>query len=454
MEKEQEKLIKKFNKIYVIELFVIAAIIIVLATLKITNVIGKGQNFRRIFNIITLVGCTYILFDFVWLCCSKKRQKRNSWFDKISLLPFAVAMFVFDIICLIQWDVAEISYFKLFVSIAFYYIAAIYIAQGIYHIKRPNPSIVEAAIQEYNDQLKQKETKSNSSMDEEHIKELLNNVLGEGSSIVSPLVGGMMNISYIVKDKNNKKYVLYISTEQANEMVDRPLEKEHQRIAYDLGVTSKNVYFDTERGVKINEFIEGTSIDKVKSFDYEKIAKLFKDFHSSKKLSKLDYNPFKRFVEEYEKEALSFAKAEDPEYQQLRDFLFEHKDYLESQKKVLSHNDAQRSNIVKDLNDNYYLIDFEFVGNNDEIYDIATFGNGVVQEGRTLLDYYFGKPSQDEIKRYYLWRIYISLQWYNVAVVKHYRGEGKAHGFDFLAVASHFLNNASDAYDGYKKEIK
>ena len=118
-------------------------------------------------------------------------------------------------------------------------------------------------------------------MNELEIKQLINKVLGEGSSIESPLVGGMMNISYIVKDKNNKRYVLYISTEQANEMVDRPLEKEHQAIAYLLGVTSKNIYFDVQKGIKINEYIEGSSIDKINEFDYDKIAELFHKFHSS-----------------------------------------------------------------------------------------------------------------------------------------------------------------------------
>ena len=126
-----------------------------------------------------------------------------------------------------------------------------------------------------------------------------------------------------------------------------------------------------------------------------------------------------------------------------------------SQRKVLSHNDAQRSNIIKTPNNEYYFIDFEFVGNNDPLYDVACFGNSFVSEGRELLNKYcFDKPSEDEIKRFYLWRIYISLQWYNVAITKHYRGEGEKHGFNFLDVAKHFLNNAKDAYDGYKMEIK
>ena len=292
-------------------------------------------------------------------------------------------------------------------------------------------------------------------MTNEEINVLLNKVLGPKSEVIEPVLGGMMNMSYLCKDGQGKKYILYISTEQANEMVDRALEKEHQQIIASLGITSKNVYFDVEKGIKINEFIEGKSLDKVDEFDYEKVAKLLKQLHRSVIISRKDYAPFRRFEEEYEKEALSFQKEVSPLYKEIRDFLFERKYYLESQEKVLCHNDAQRSNIVKTPNDEYYLIDFEFVGNNDPMYDIATFGNGLVSEGRKLLDKYcFDKPTNDKIKRYYLWRMFVSLQWYNVAITKHYRGEGEKHNFNFLDVAAHFLKNAKDAYDGYKLEIK
>ncbi len=291
-------------------------------------------------------------------------------------------------------------------------------------------------------------------MEKTEIIDLINKVLGEGSDIVSPLVGGMMNMSYIVKDKQGKKYVLYISTEQANEMVNRPLEKEHQRIVYSLGITSKNVYFDEEKGIKINEYIEGNSIDKVSSFDYKKVAKMFKTLHSSPVLSREDYAPFDRFENIYEKESFMYQSEINPLYEELRRYLFLHKDYLQRQRKTLCHNDAQRSNIVQTPEGDYYFIDFEFMGNNDPIYDIACFGNGLVSEGRNLLNEYCdGNPSNEEIKRFYLWRMYISLQWYNVAITKHYRGEGKKHGFNFLDVASHFLNNAKTACDGYEMEV-
>lgn len=269
------------------------------------------------------------------------------------------------------------------------------------------------------------------------------------AEIFSPLIGGMMNESLIIK-AGQKKYVLYIPTEQANEMVNRPLEKENQSIVYELGITSKNVYFDTINGIKINEFIEGSSLDKISVFDLKKVAKTLHILHNSSKLSKENYNPFIRFAG-YEREVSEYVKEQDPLYLEIRKILFANKDYLESQKLTLCHNDAQKSNIIKSVNDNYYLIDFEFMGNNDPIYDIATFGNGSVQEGFDLLNEYAPNPSIDLIKRYYLWRMYVSLQWYDVALVKHYRGEGEIHHYNFLDVAAHFLNNANDAYQRFKK---
>lgn len=276
---------------------------------------------------------------------------------------------------------------------------------------------------------------------------IVQTIFGKEAKILYPLSGGMMNQSFVIESQN-KKYVLYISTEQANEMVDRKLEKDNQKLIYNLGITSKNVYFNTETGTKANEFIEGSSLNHMDTFDPTKVANLLKKLHSSKELSKMDYLPFDRFIA-YESEAETFNITRSEDYKKLRTKLFENKEFLLKQKLVLAHNDAQKSNIVCDTKGDYYLIDFEFVGNNDPIYDIGTFGNGLVKEGYEVLEKYFdGHPSLDEKRRYYLWRIFISLQWHNVAIVKHYRGEGKTHGFDFLAVADFFLNNAKDAYEG------
>ena len=274
--------------------------------------------------------------------------------------------------------------------------------------------------------------------------ELLKKVIGEDAKIESSLLGGMMNEAYIVSSSKGK-FVYYISTAQANEMVDRKLEKETQNIAYDLGLTSENVYFDLKNGIKINRFIEGDSINNINEFDYKKVAELMAKFHKSSKKASVYYDPLTR-LENFKKEAQGHVKEFDEEFYELYDLVMKNKEFLLSQPLSFAHNDAQRSNIVKTPDDEYFFIDFEFAANNDEVYDIGTFGNGDVLEGKKLLEEYEKiVPLKDGLKRYALWRIDISLQWYLVAIIKHYRGEGAVHGFDFLAVAHHFLLNAIEA---------
>lgn len=274
--------------------------------------------------------------------------------------------------------------------------------------------------------------------------ELLKSVIGEDAKIESTLVGGMMNEAYIVSSKKGK-FVYYISTAQANEMVDRNLEKETQNIAFNLGITSENVYFDLKNGIKINRYIEGISINKVNEFDYKKVAKLMARLHGSKTKASVYYDPLTR-LENFKKEAETHVKEFDKEFYELFELIQNNKKFLLSQPLSLAHNDAQRSNIVKGSDGEYSFIDFEFAANNDEVYDIATFGNDNVSEGKALLEEYEKiVPLKDGLKRYALWRIDVSIQWYLVAIIKHYRGEGAVHGFDFLAVAHHFLENALEA---------
>lgn len=278
---------------------------------------------------------------------------------------------------------------------------------------------------------------------EKHLK-LLKSVIGEDAKIESTLVGGMMNEAYIVSSSKGK-FVYYISTAQANEMVDRKLEKETQGIAFALGITSENVYFDLDNGIKINRYIEGSSLNKINEFDYKKVAELFVRFHSSSKKASVYYDPLGR-LENYRKEAETHTKEFEPEFYEFWEIVQKNRGFLLSQPLTLAHNDGQRSNIVKSSDGKYYLIDFEFAANNDPIYDIASFGNGDALEGKRLLEEYEKLVSvKDGLKRYALWRIDISLQWYLVANIKHYRGEGKIHGIDFLAVGNHFLNVAKEA---------
>ena len=107
---------------------------------------------------------------------------------------------------------------------------------------------------------------------------------------------------------------------------------------------------------------------------------------------------------------------------------------------------------LEEINDNYYLIDFEFMYNNTDLYDVACFGNDNIEDGEALLKAYKdNSPSKDDFKRFYLWRMFISLQWFNLAITKHYTGEGQLHNIDFMKVSEHFMNNAKIAFQKFYK---
>jgi thiamine kinase-like enzyme len=282
----------------------------------------------------------------------------------------------------------------------------------------------------------------------ENLNNLISELFNNGAKVISTLHGGMMNQSFVV-ESNNKKYVLYIPGDDANEMVDRELEKINHSLVYHLGITSKNVFFDTKDGIKVNRFIEGDSLNHIKDIDYKKIAIMLKKLHKGGPLTNADYLPFSR-LEIFEEERKSYDKNIDNYYKVIKSLLIEKKDYLLKDKLVLSHNDFQRSNIIKDLDDNYYLIDFEFMANNVDLYDVACFGNDSILDGEELLKAYKDDaPSLDDFKKFYLWRMFISLQWHNVAIIKHFKGEGETHNINFLDVANHFLNNAIEVYKKY-----
>lgn len=267
---------------------------------------------------------------------------------------------------------------------------------------------------------------------------------------LSKLQGGMMNRSQII-ELDGIKYVWYTPTEQANEMVDRKLEKSNIDKVYPLGITSKNLVF-YEDGMKINEFIEGKSLNLIDEFDTKEVAKILHKLHDSNVLSDKDYLPFEK-VANYIKEVESLDIKLDEDFYILYKDIYSKKYFLESQKLTICHNDFQRSNIIKTPDNKYYMIDFEFMMNNDPVFDIAAFGNNNVAEGYQLLKDYFSVLDKDIKTRFFYWRMLLSLQWYLVALIKDKRGEGKEHGFDFYQVAQFFLGNAKSAREMFQKEI-
>lgn len=261
----------------------------------------------------------------------------------------------------------------------------------------------------------------------------------ENVHVLERLMGGMSNYTYVVS-VNSKKYTYRIPGEYGEVFVDRHQELENIRKAESLGITNRTVYFNLKEGTKLAEYVEGKPLSTIQDYPYPQVAELLRKIHNSGLEAASDYQPFQR-LKSYELLLKELGFVHSFRYLKTRANFNQYQEYLESQKKVFTHGDSQPSNFIYD-GERLFVVDFEFTGNNDPIYDIACFANIRYEEGFKLLQVYYGNPNDDEIRRFNLWRCFQCLQWYNVAMFKEQKGLSRTLHIDFMKVAEHYLELA------------
>lgn len=261
----------------------------------------------------------------------------------------------------------------------------------------------------------------------------------EKAEIDHRLLGGMSNYTYVVK-ADDAYYTYRIPGDYAECFVDRNLELANIKLIEKLNITNETIYLNLETGEKIAKFINGKSLHQLESFPYELVAKLLKKIHNSNLQAVNDYDPFTR-LKVYEEHIINLGFVHGEEYLQTKANFLKYQGYLESQPKVLCHGDSQPSNFILD-GTNLYAVDFEFCGNNDLMYDIACFANIKLEHGLNLLNVYFENVTQELLNRFYLWRAFQALQWYNVAVFKDLQGMSAKLKIDFKMVSEKYLDLA------------
>ena len=259
------------------------------------------------------------------------------------------------------------------------------------------------------------------------------------------LLGGMSNYTYVVK--GDQKYTVRIPGEFDTYFVSRDVEKVGLEVFSDLKLTNDTIYFNLENGVKIAKYVDGKSLNEVDNREYKLVSELMKKYHRSGKKININYSPFER-LNKYN--SYLDSKLIDDKYNEFMNEFNTHKEYLENQELCLCHNDSQPSNFIKSDN-GLLVVDFEFVGMNDYIYDIACYGNIDFKDALNLLYEYVDDVTSDHLKRLYLWRTFQCLQWYNVALFKHINGLSETLKIPFDAVSKKYLNLAIELYELGKK---
>ena len=282
-------------------------------------------------------------------------------------------------------------------------------------------------------------------MFENRIKEKCSKVFNNSSNveIIKRLELGMSNYMFLISvDDNN--YTFRIPGECAEVFVNREIEKKGLDLIKTYNLCGDTIYFDEISGDKIAKYIDGRVLyHNVKDSDYELVASLLHKLHNIKSGDILPYSPFDK-LDYYE--SLNITQV-NPKYLELKSKLLGYKEFLTKQPLVLCHNDAQPSNFIFGDDKKMYLLDYEFIGLNDPLYDVACFGNNDINEGRKLLNHYLGRtPSVEEENRFYLWRTFQNLQWVQVALYKHELKMDKGLNLNFKDLSEMFLNNAIEAF--------
>jgi thiamine kinase-like enzyme/choline kinase/predicted transcriptional regulator len=187
--------------------------------------------------------------------------------------------------------------------------------------------------------------------------------------------GGMTNKNFKVT-VHDKEYVLRIPGKGTEQMISRQNEKVNSALASKLGIDAGLIYFNEETGVKVSELIpnaETLNPKTAKRQDYMKLTTaVLRKLHQSGEVMANEFNVFEE-IGKYEQLMQAANGKPYAHYQEVREQVMVLKDYYQSLNfdLVPCHNDLVPENLVKSGKDKVYLIDWEYAGMNDPMWDLA-----------------------------------------------------------------------------------
>lgn len=219
------------------------------------------------------------------------------------------------------------------------------------------------------------------------------------------VLGGMTNKNYLVII-NNKKYVLRIAGAGTTNIINRYYEKINAKEASKIGVDKELIYFNEETGVKISEYIEkAETLNPETSKKNENLlltSTLLRKLHTSNIKFENRFNVFNE-IEKYEKliENKNLLYSKYKNYLKNKERVFNLEKILKSNGMIIKacHNDTVPENFIKNDKNEMFLIDWEYSGMNDPMWDLAAHSlesNFSKKEEKVFLENYFEKKLKKE----------------------------------------------------------
>ncbi len=232
-------------------------------------------------------------------------------------------------------------------------------------------------------------------------------------------MGGLTNHTYHVWLDDGSEYVVRIPGEGTEELIVRSDEKLSTELACALDIDAQCLYFG-EDGAKVTEYIRNAvtmSAQTIREKKYlREVASIFRKLHACGKNTGVPFEVFD-MAGGYEKIIEDYHVDMYVDYQTVKQQVMAIKCEIDAScdiKQVPCHNDALCENWVYG-NGRMYLIDWEYAGMNDGMWDLADVS---IEAGydkgldEMLLKEYLGKaPDAQTWKHFYASKIYVDYLW-------------------------------------------
>ena len=251
------------------------------------------------------------------------------------------------------------------------------------------------------------------------VAQLLETVLGTPNYQSISRMGGLTNHTYHVTMADGSEFVVRIPGEGTEEMIVRSDEMISTRLACDLGVDAALLHFGAD-GSKVTRYIPNAITMSAETLHevchIRQIADIFKTMHHCGKDTGVPFEVFD-MAASYEKIIADKAVAMFADYEEKKGQVMSIKAQIDKEigaPKVPCHNDPLCENWVEG-NGRMYLIDWEYAGMNDGMWDVADVsieaGFGKDQD-KLLLQYYLDRePTVLDWKHFLASKIYVDYLW-------------------------------------------
>lgn len=290
----------------------------------------------------------------------------------------------------------------------------------------------------------------------ENLKEIICNCMHISIDRINSIlpIGGMTNKNYKI-EIDNEFYVLRVPGNATKEMISREDEVKNAVYANEVGIDSELVYFNEESGVKISRFIENAETLSPESTKKQSnmimVCDILRKLHKYDKKMENDFNIYSK-IDKYEKLANEVNATFFEDYYEVKRKVVYLKEIISELgvELVPCHNDTIAENFIKSGEDKMYLIDWEYAGMNDPMWDLAAHSlenNFSDDEEELLLNIYFnGYVEEKYKKRILINKIYQDFLWSTWTIIK------EAKGDDFGSYGIDRYNRAKKNLDIILKE--